>query len=137
MTPEQPENEEHEYMNPVSVLSKSRSKPISLEEFLILYLDDMREDEDLIGLCRTEREMALAYAVIALNTRILEKKVDPILMYAVMVDDEPETYDDFCQVKCMIGVEGYEMTEEKIKHYEELERQVAEMKKSKEQENKK
>ena len=136
MTPEQPENEEHEYMNPISVLRKSRSKPISLKEFLILYLDDMRADEDLIELCRTKREKALAYAVIALNSRIMEK-ANPISMYAVMVDDEPETEDDFSQVKSMIGVEGYEMTEEKIKYYEELERQVAEMRKSKAQEKKK
>ncbi len=66
----------------------------------------MRADENLI--CRK----ALAYTVIALNFRIIEK-ANPVSMYAVMVDDKPETEDNFSQVKSTIGTEGYKMTEEK------------------------
>lgn len=100
----------------VEILQKaSKGKKITLKEYLMLYIDDMEEDSTLLEWCNTERERTLAYAIIALNSRIMSE-ADPMEMYSFLIDEKPKTETEFDNLKVKLKHKGYEpMTEEELR----------------------
>jgi hypothetical protein len=83
----------------LNILSDSqKGKPIKLKEFLMLYIDDMKGDEQLISICENERERTFAYAIIALNDRIM-RGTDPTESYNIFINELPATQEDFDEIR--------------------------------------
>ena len=127
MTPEEIEAFGIAHSSSVKILQKAREGgKVTLKEFLMLYIDDMESDDTLIDWCNTERERSLAYAIIALNTRIMNK-VDPMAMYDLMLQHKPRTMEQFDAIKIQLNADGYgPMSEEEEKELEDAKRQAEE-----------
>jgi hypothetical protein len=103
MTPEEMASMGIAHIRTIEILQRRKA---NFEEYLLLYIDDMEEDSDLLARCRTKRERLLAYAVIALNNRIMHK-ADPTVMYDVLTVEEPETFEEFEDLKVRLKLKGY------------------------------
>lgn len=103
----------------INILGKAKKgKSINLKEFLMLYIDDMEADSTLLKWCKNDRERTLAYAVIALNSRIMND-ADPIIAYNTFTEANPITESEFDKIKVELGFKGYEpMSEEDEKEWE-------------------
>lgn len=99
MTKEEIANKGIANLTSLKILSDSqKGKPIKLKEFLMLYIDDLKGDEALISVCENERERTFAYAIIALNDRIM-RRTDPTESYNIFINEMPATQEDFDEIK--------------------------------------
>ena len=133
MTAEEIEANGIAHRKTIDILEKAKKgKTVSFKEFLMLYIDDMEDDATLIDWCKTDRERALAYAVIALNSRIMND-ADPMKAYDAFIEDGPVSEEHFDKIKIRLGFSGYEpMSEEDEKELAESEAQFLEFMKAKE-----
>lgn len=117
----------------VNILDRAtKGKYVNFKEFLMLYIDDMEDDATLIDWCKTDRERSLAYAVIALNSQIMND-ADPMVAYDTFITEKPIDEEDFDKIKIKLGFKGYApMTEEEEKEWAEVQAEHLEFMKAKE-----